>query len=99
MSLTDLISDAQEWVKVSLAQMLEMPAIEATKLNMKDYWEDATLNYVKRMLGQQSIFNHSYEAMLSDSPTHFSSTFEVIEFGVAKKPKRLVTIRHFQPIG
>lgn len=98
MSLTDLESDAQEWVNFPLAEMLEMPPAQATTLNMRDYWEEDALNYVKRVLGQQSVFNHSYEAMLPYSPAQFSSTFEVVEFGHSKSLKRLVTIHHYSPI-
>ncbi|MBD2047270.1 hypothetical protein H6F78_17005 [Coleofasciculus sp. FACHB-64] len=47
MSLTDLDSDAQEWENYPLAQMLQIPAIQAVTLNMKDYWEEDALNYVK----------------------------------------------------
>ncbi|MBD1944863.1 hypothetical protein H6F50_21300 [Coleofasciculus sp. FACHB-712] len=97
MSLTDLDSDAQEWVNAPLAQMLQMPAVQATSLNMKDYWQEDALDYVKRILGQQSIFDHKYEAMLPYSPTHFSSRFEVVEFGITKRLKRLVTIHYFEP--
>lgn len=45
----------------------------------REYGEEDALSYMKRILGQQSVLNHSYEAMLPYSPAQFSSTFEVVE--------------------
>ena len=98
MSICDLESDAQEWVNVPLTQMLQLTAPEATDLNMRDYWEEDALAYVKRILTQQGTFNHSYEAMLPYAKAHFNSTFEVIEFGHPKRLKRLVTIHSYEPV-
>ncbi len=98
MSFTDSEPDAQEWVNLPLSEMLEMPPTQATTLNMKDYWKEDALDYVKRILKQQSVFNHSYEALLPYSPAQFTSTFEVVEFGHSKRLKRLVTIHHYAAI-
>jgi hypothetical protein len=98
MSICDLESDNQEWVNVPLTQMLQMTSDEACEQNMKDYWEEDALAYVKRMLQQQGIFDHSYEAMLPYTRAQFSSTFEVIEFGHPKRLKRLVTIHSYEPV-
>lgn len=98
MSICDLETDDQEWVNVHLTQMLQLTAPEATELNMRDYWEEDALAYVKRVLTQQGTFNHSYEAMLPYSRANFSSTFEVIEFGHPKRLKRLVTIHSYEPV-
>jgi hypothetical protein len=98
MSLTYLESDAQEWVNLPLSEMLEMLPTQTTTLNMKDYWKEDALDYVKRTLKQQSILNHSYKALLPYSPARFASTFEVVEFSHSRKLKRLVTIHHYAPI-
>lgn len=102
MSITDLENDDQEWVNRPLTQMLRMDFQEATELNMKDFWEEDALRYVKRILGQQGLFEHNYEAMLPYGRASFSSTFEVIEFGLhlnrPKRKKRLVTIHRYEPI-
>jgi len=98
MSICDLESDDQEWVNVPLTQMLQMTSDQACEQNMKDYWEEDALAYVKRMLQQQGVFNHSYEAMLPYARASFSSTFEVIEFGYPKRLKRLVTIHSYEPV-
>lgn len=98
MSICDLETDDQEWVNVPLTQMLQLTAPEATELNMRDYWEEDALAYVKQVLTQQGTFNHSYEAMLPYSRANFSSTFEVIEFGHPKRLKRLVTIHSYEPV-
>jgi hypothetical protein len=98
MSICDLESDDQEWVNVSLTQMLQLTAPEATELNMRDYWEEDALDYVKRVLTQQGTFNHSYEARLPYTRAHFNSTFEVVEFGHPKRLKRLVTIHSYEPV-
>jgi len=98
MSICDLESDDQEWVNVPLTQMLQMTSDQACEQNMKDYWEEDALAYVKRMLQQQGVFNHSYEAMLPYTRANFSSTFEVIEFGHPKRLKRLVTIHSYEPV-
>jgi hypothetical protein len=98
MSICDLESDDQEWVNFPLTQMLQLTANEATELNMKDYWEEDALAYVKRILQQQSVFEHNYEAMLPYTRAHFDSTFEVIEFGHPKRLKRLVTIHNYEPV-
>jgi hypothetical protein len=96
MSICDLESDDQEWVNVPLTQMLQMTSDQACEQNMKDYWEEDALAYVKRMLQQQGIFDYSYEAMLPYTRAQFSSTFEVIEFGHPKRLKRLVTIHSYE---
>ena len=98
MSICDLESDDQEWVNHPLTQMLQMTSDQACEQNMKDYWEEDALAYIKRMLRQQGVFNHNYEAMLPYARANFSSTFEVIEFGQPKQLKRLVTIHHYEPI-
>jgi hypothetical protein len=98
MSICDLETDDQEWVNVPLTQMLQLTAPEATELNMRDYWEEDALAYVKRVLTQQGTFDHNYEAMLPYSRANFSSTFEVIEFGHPKRLKRLVTIHSYEPV-
>jgi len=98
MSICDLESDDQEWVNVPLTQMLQMTSDQACDQNMKDYWEEDALAYVKRMLQQQRTFDHSYEAMLPYTRAQFSSTFEVIEFGHPKRLKRLVTIHSYEPV-
>jgi hypothetical protein len=98
MSICDLESDDQEWVNVPLTQMLQMTSDQACEQNMKDYWEEDALAYVKRMLQQQGVFDHSYEAMLPYTRAQFYSTFEIIEFGHPKKPKRLVTIHSYEPV-
>lgn len=98
MSICDLDSDDQEWVNMPLTQMLQMTSDQACEQNMKDYWEEDALAYVKRRLQQQGIFDHSYEAMLPYTRTHFNSTFEVIEFGHPKRHKRLVTIHSYEPV-
>lgn len=98
MSICDLESDDQEWVNVPLTQMLQMTSDQACEQNMKNYWEEDALAYVKRVLTQQGIFNYSYEAMLPYARAHFSSTFEVIEFGHPKRLKRLVTIHSYEPV-
>ena len=98
MSICDLESDDQEWVNHPLTQMLQMTSDQACEQNMKDYWEEDALAYVKRMLQQQGVFNHSYEAMLPYARASFSSTFEVIEFGYPKRLKRLVTIHSYEPV-
>jgi len=64
MSICDLESDDQEWVNMPLTQMLQMTSDQACEQNMKNYWEEDALAYVKRMLQQQRTFDHSYEAML-----------------------------------
>lgn len=96
MSICDLESDDQEWVNVPLTQMLQMTSDQACEQNMKDYWEEDALAYVKRMLHQQGDFDHSYEAMLPYARAHFNSTFEVIDFG--GKAKRLVTIHSYESV-
>jgi hypothetical protein len=78
--------------------MLQLTAPEATELNMRDYWEEDALDYVKRVLTQQGPFNHSYEARLPYTRARFNSTFEVIEFGHPKRLKRLVTIHSYEPV-
>lgn len=98
MSICDLESDDQEWVNVPLTQMLQMTSDQACEQNMKDYWEEDALAYVKRVLTQQGGFNHSYEAMLPYARALFNSTFEVIEFGHPKRLKRLVTIHSYEPV-
>ena len=98
MSICDLESDDQEWVNVPLTQMLQMTSDQACEQNMKNYWEEDALAYVKRMLQQQRTFDHSYEAMLPYTRAQFSSTFEVIEFGHPKRLKRLVTIHSYEPV-
>ena len=98
MSICDLETDDQEWVNVPLTQMLQLTAPEATELNMRDYWEEDALAYVKSVLTQQGTFDHNYEAMLPYSRANFSSTFEVIEFGHPKRLKRLVTIHSYEPV-
>lgn len=98
MSICDLESDDQEWVNVPLTQMLQMTSDQACEQNMRDYWEEDALAYVKRVLTQQGTFNHNYEAMLPYARANFSSTFEVIEFGHPKRLKRLVTIHSYEPV-
>lgn len=98
MSICDLESDDQEWGNASLAQMLQMTSDQVVEQNMRDYWDEDALAYVKRILQQQTIFNHSYEAMLPYTRANFSSTFEVIEFGHPKRLKRLVTIHSYEPV-
>jgi hypothetical protein len=98
MSICDLESDDQEWVNIPLTQMLQLTAPQATEMNMRDYWEEDALAYVKRILQQQETFDHSYEAMLPYTRAHFNSTFEIIEFGHPKRLKRLVTIHNYEPI-
>ena len=98
MSICDLESDDQEWVNLALTQMLQMTSDQACEQKMKDYWEEDGLAYVKRVLTQQGTLNHSYEAMLPYARAHFSSTFEVIEFGHPKRLKRLVTIHSYEPL-
>lgn len=98
MSICDLESDNQEWVNVPLTQMLQMTSDQAVEQNMRDYWDEDALAYVKRVLQQQGVFDHSYEAMLPYTRAHFNSTFEVVEFGHPKRQKRLVTIHHYEPI-
>lgn len=98
MSICDLETDDQEWVNIPLTQMLELTAPEATELNMRDYWEEDALDYVKRILQQQGRFNHSYEAMLPYARANFNSTFEVVEFGHPTRLKRLVTIHSYEPV-
>jgi hypothetical protein len=98
MSICDLESDDQEWVNMPLTQMLQMTSDQACEQNMKNYWEEDALAYVKRMLQQQRTFDHSYEAMLPYTRAQFSSTFEVIEFGHPKRLKRLVTIHSYEPV-
>ena len=97
MSICDLEDDAQEWGNKPLALMLRMPIEQVTSLNMRDYWAEEGLRYVKEILRQQSIFEYSnYQALLPYGSAQFSSTFEVIEFGLhrnqPKRKKRLVTI-------
>jgi hypothetical protein len=96
MSICDLESDDQEWVNSPLTQMLQMTSDQACEQNMRDYWEEDALAYIKRVLQQQGIFDHSYEAMLPYARAQFSSTFEVIEFG--GRAKRLVTIHSYEPV-
>ena len=98
MSICDLETDDQEWVNVPLTQMLQMTSDQACEQNMKDYWEEDALAYVKDVLRQQGTFNHSYEAMLPYARAHFNSTFEVIEFEHPKQLKRLVTIHSYNPV-
>jgi hypothetical protein len=98
MTICDLESDDQEWVNVPLTQMLQMTSDQAVEQNMKDYWEEDALAYVKRVLEQQGTFDHSYEAMLPYTRANFNSTFEVIEFGHPKRLKRLVTIHSYEPV-
>jgi hypothetical protein len=98
MSICDLETDDQEWVNVPLTQMLQMTSDQACEQNMKGYWEEDALAYVKHVLTQQGTFNHTYEAMLPYAKAHFNSTFEVIEFGHPKRLKRLVTIHSYEPV-
>jgi hypothetical protein len=98
MSICDLESDEQEWVNTPLTVMLQMSSNQATELNMRDYWAEDALAYVKRVLEQQSVLEHSYEAMLPYTKAHFNSTFEVISFGNPQRLKRLVTIHHYEPV-
>lgn len=98
MSICDLESDDQEWVNIPLTQMLQMTSDQATEQNMKNYWEEDALAYVKRVLQQQGMFDHTYEAMLPYTRAHFNSTFQVIEFGHPKRLKRLATIHHYEPV-
>lgn len=98
MSICDLESDDQEWVNIPLTQMLQMTSDQACEQNMKNYWEEDALAYVKRVLTQQGTLNHSYEAMLPYARAHFDSTFEVIDFGHPKRLKRLVTIHSYEPV-
>ncbi len=71
---------------------------QACEQNIKNYWdeEEDALAYVKRMLQQQGIFEHSYEALLPYTRAQFSSTFEVIEFEHPTRLKRLVTIHSYE---
>jgi len=71
---------------------------QATQLNMKDYWEEDALAYVKRMLQQQGRLDHHYQAMLPYGLAEFSSTFEVVRFGFPERDYRLVTIHSYEPI-
>lgn len=98
MSICDLESDDQEWVNIPLTQMLQMTSDQACEQNMKNYWEEDALAYVKRVLTQQGTFNHSYSALLPYARAHFNSTFEVINFGHPKRLKRLVTIHSYEPV-
>jgi hypothetical protein len=76
---------------------------QATQLNIRPLWEEEMLAELKRTLSQQQIFEYNdYEAMLPYTPARFSSTFEVIEFGLhpdlPKRTKRLVTIHSYTPL-
>ena len=96
MSLVNLHTDSQDWVNIPLAQMLSTSPQEATQLNMRDYWEEDALAYVKRVLQQQSSFNHNYEAFIPAGRCNFSSTFEVVQFGYPVTDYRLVTIHQWE---
>lgn len=98
MSLVDLNTDSQDWVNRPLTQMLQRSSEFATQQNMKDYWEEDALAYVKRMLRQQGRFDYSYEAMLPYARAMFISTFEVVKFGFPERDYRLVTIHSYEPI-
>ena len=98
MSLVNLETDSQDWVNRPLTQMLQRSAKFATQLNMKDYWEEDALTYVKRMLQQQGRLDHHYQAMLPYGLAEFSSTFEVVRFGFPERDYRLVTIHSYEPI-
>ncbi|MEC4895987.1 MAG: hypothetical protein SAL07_23680 [Oscillatoria sp. PMC 1051.18] len=99
MSLVNLSTDSQDWVNYPLVQMLNVSAEQATELNMRDYWEEDALSYVKRILQQQSRFEHSYEAFIPAGRARFSSTFEVVNFGSDSMPYRLVTIHEWNTLG
>ena len=102
MSICDLETDNQEWVNQPLTEMLRLNYQNAVELNMRDYWEEDALNYVKRILRQQRRLEHHYQADLPYTKATFSSTFEVIEFGLTpnqpSRLKRLVTIHHYEPV-
>lgn len=96
MSLVNLETDSQDWVNQPLIEMLQRSAEFATQQNMKDYWEEDALVYVKSVLRQQGRFDHNYRAMLPYGLAHFTSTFEVVQFGFPESDYRLVTIHSYE---
>jgi hypothetical protein len=100
MSLVDLETDVQEWVNHPLTEMLQMTYQQAIEIDLKALWDEGALDRVKEILRLQSRFEYNYEANLPYCRAHFSSTFEVVEFGlkIPKRLKRLVTIHNYEAL-
>lgn len=97
MALVKMDDDRLLWLNQPMTLLLETPALDATKRNMKDFWLPGDLEQLKNRCQQETRFTHTYEAALNENLwADLEASFDIID-GNNGEFYRLSTNLYSQP--